>query len=136
MKRILILSAVFISSLILSSCIEESDPFNLPDDRDVFLGIWDVSESCSKDFYSVEIIKDPSNSAQVLIKNFGNIGSCSNPPFGIVAGSSIFVSKQTICSGSFEVSGNGELNKNKITWGYTINDGADLFTCSATYTKQ
>ncbi|MEZ5083870.1 MAG: hypothetical protein R2750_10540 [Bacteroidales bacterium] len=136
MKRLLILSASIFIMLILSSCIEESDPFDLPDDRDVFLGIWDVSESCSKDFYSVEIIKDPSNSAQVIIKNFGNTGSCSNPPYGIVAGSSLFVPTQSICSDLFEVNGDGTLNKNKITWQFTINDGADLYTCSATYTKQ
>lgn len=136
MKHTLKLTLGLLTLIFLSSCVEESDPFDLPDDRDAFLGLWDVSESCTKDFYSVEIRKDPSNSAQVIIENFGNIGSCDNPPYGIVAGSSLFVPTQSICSDLFEVSGDGELDKNKITWQYTINDGADLFTCTATYTSQ
>ncbi|MBN2175335.1 MAG: hypothetical protein JW731_14470 [Bacteroidales bacterium] len=120
----------------LTSCTDEENPFDLTDDRDVFLGTWNVDETCTRDAYSVSIEKDPSNSSQVIINNFWLIGYQEKPPYAIVAGSSITIPKQAICDdGSNLVSGSGTLNKDKITWSYTVNDGADLYTCSAVYEK-
>lgn len=118
----------------LVSCLED-DTIDLLDDRDAFLGAWNVSESCSKDAYSVQIEKDPSNSAQVLIRNFWNTGNCGNSVYGIVAGSGIYIPTQNFCNGDFKADGSGEMVKEKITWSYTVNDGADLFTCVATYSR-
>jgi len=105
------------------------------DARDPFLGNWNVSESCTKDAYSVSIVKDPSNSSQVLIQNFYNTGTCSDPPYGIVAGSSLVLPTQSICDDAFEVDGNATLSKEIISIDYSVNDGADLFNCTATYSK-
>ncbi len=116
----------------LISCEEESS--DLTDDRDYFLGTWAVSENCNRDSYSVQIVKDPSNSVQVLINNFWNTGNCGNSPYAIVAGSSIHIPNQSFCDGAFQVSGSGDLDKETISWTYSINDGADLFTCTATFT--
>jgi len=128
------LTVLFFSSLLLVSCVaDETD--DLVDARDQFLGNWNVSESCSKDAYSVSITKDPSNSSQVLIQNFWNTGNCSNYPYAIVAGNSLFIPKQDICDNAFEVDGNGSMSKETITWDYSVNDGADLFNCVATYTR-
>lgn len=126
--------SVFLVLLILGSCLED-DPTDLLDDRDVFLGSWNVSESCSKDAYSVLIEEDPSNSAQVLIRNFWNTGNCGNAVYGIVAGSSIYIPEQSFCDGDFEVDGSGSMIKENITWSYSVNDGADLFNCTATYSR-
>jgi len=125
---LMVIFALFIS------CEEESPDFI--DDRDQFLGSWKVSESCSRDSYTVQIVKDPSNSAQVLINNFWNTGNCGTSPFGIIAGSSIHIQNQSFCNGSFGVEGSGNLSKDEISWTYSINDGADLFTCTATYTLE
>ena len=134
MTKLYKLLTVFIVLLVLGSCLED-DTTDLLDDRDAFLGSWNVSESCSKDAYSVIIETDPTNSAQVLIRNFWNTGSCSNSVYGIVAGSSIYIPKQDFCSGDFNADGSGEMIKNAITWSYSVNDGADLFNCTATYTR-
>lgn len=134
MKLFKRLTFFFITLVGIISCLPE-DTNDLIDDRDQFLGTWNVSESCAKDAYSVNIVKDPSNSSQVLIKNFWNTGNCTDYTYAIVAGSSLYITKQSICSNSFEVDGNGTLNKQKINLEYSINDGADLYTCSATYSK-
>ncbi len=131
-----ILTTLFFGILLIPSCTED-DNANPADDRDQFIGYWDVNETCNRDSYSVQIIADPSNSSQVLIKNFWLIGNNEKPPYAIVAGSTITIPKQDMCNNcSNEVQGSGKLNKNKITWNYTVNDGADLYTCTATYEKQ
>jgi hypothetical protein len=120
--------------VMLSSCAEE-DLLDPEDDRDALLGKWNVAETCSRDAYSVEIVKDPSNSSQVIISNFWNAGSCANTVFAIVAGNDLFIPKQTFCNGDFEVDGSGDLEEEEITWSYSVNDGADLYTCVAEYTR-
>jgi len=118
----------------LLSCAEE-DTADLVDDRDAFLGSWKVSETCSRDSYSVQIIKDPSNSAQVLINNFWNTGNCGKTVYAIIAGQSAFIPKQSFCNNNFEADGSGDMIKDEVKWSYSINDGADLYSCIATYTR-
>jgi hypothetical protein len=120
----------------LFSCTDEDSILDTGDDRDAFLGTWNVTEACSKDSYSVTIVKDPSNSTQVIIQNFWLIGYNEKPPYAIVAGSTITIPAQDICyNNSNEVSGSGSIDKKTIELNYTVNDGADLWDCSATYEK-
>jgi hypothetical protein len=134
-KSITILFTLMVT-LVLSSCTVEDDPLNPTDDRDAFLGTWNVAESCVKEAYTVTIIKDPSNSSQVIIENFWLIGFNEKPPYAIVAGTTITIPEQAICyNASNIVSGSGKLEKSKINWDYTVNDGADLWSCTATYEK-
>ena len=123
---------------LLFSCVEGDDNnVNPSDSRDDYIGSWDVTETCSKDSYTVTIEADPNNSDRVFIKNFWLIGYQEAPPYGIIDGEIITIPKQSILNdGSLEVHGSGTLNKKKITWFYEINDGADLFSCSATYEKK
>ena len=122
--------------LLFLSCTEESDILNPVDDRDTFLGTWNVNETCNRIPYQVSIIKDPSNSSQVIINNFWLIGPGEKAPYAIVAGSSIVIPQQNIYNNEKTiVKGSGILNKNIIEWEYTVNDGADLYTCVATYEK-
>lgn len=119
----------------LISCDDENlDDFSDP--REQFLGSWDVTESCFKDAYSVEIIKDPENSAQVLIKNFWNMGISSNPPAGLVVGKNIIFDKASFFDSESKVSGEGFIDNDKINWQYEVFDGADAYSCEATYTLQ
>jgi hypothetical protein len=124
-------AGILLLVILLSSCTLE-DPTELIDDRDAFIGTWNVVESCTKDYYQVNITKDPGNSSQVTIQNFWNIPNCSNPPYAIIAGSSIVIPSQSICSDNFEVGGSGSMSKSKINLTFTVNDGADLYTCTAT----
>ena len=123
-------------TLLIISCTEENDIVNPQDDRDTFLGTWNVNETCNRIPYQVTIIKDPTNSSQVIITNFWLIGPDEEAPYAIVAGSSIVIPQQNICNdGKTTVKGSGILNKEIIEWEYTVNDGADLYTCVATYEK-
>ena len=132
-KIIKIVFGLFLA-LKMISCTVEDDPLNPTDDRDAFLGSWNVIESCSKDAYTVNISADPSNSSQVIIENFWLIGFNEKPPYAIVAGTTITIPEQAICyNASNIVSGSGNLDKGKIEWDYTVNDGADLWSCTATY---
>jgi hypothetical protein len=134
-KKIELVIAILIS-LVLFSCTDEDGNLDMGDDRDAFLGTWDVTEACSKDSYSVTIVKDPSNSSQVIIQNFWLIGYNERPPYAIIAGSTITIPNQFMCyNNSNEVSGSGSIDKNTIELDYTVNDGADLWDCTATYEK-
>jgi len=136
MRLFPVFSVLLVSLLFIPACTED-DMLNPTDDRDQFLGYWDVNETCSRDSYAVQIVTDPSNSSQVLIKNFWLIGNNEKPPYAIVAGSTITIPKQLMCNnGSNEVQGSGKLKNNKIEWDYTVNDGADLYSCTASYEKQ
>lgn len=126
----------FIFTLIIFSCTEEGDIFDPQDDRDAFLGTWNVDETCNRIPYQVTIIKDPTNSSQVIINNFWLIGPDEKAPYAIVAGNSIVIPQQNIYNDEKTiVKGSGVLDKGTIEWEYTVNDGADLYTCVATYEK-
>ena len=130
------LIAYFIFIMLIISCAEENDIFNPQDDRDAFLGTWNVDETCNRIPYQVTIIKDPTNSSQVIITNFWLIGPNEKAPYAIVAGSTIVIPQQNIYNDEKTiVKGSGILNKDIIEWEYTVNDGADLYTCIATYEK-
>ncbi len=125
-------------ALLLTTCADDTLLNDLTDDRDQFLGTWDVTETCAKNAYAVNIVKDPSNSSQVIIENFRHITVCSNPPFAIIAGTSIVIPEQEICSDNFPytVEGNGKLNNSTINLNYYYKDEADSLNCSAQYMKQ
>jgi hypothetical protein len=131
--KILRLTTLILSFLFLLSC--EEDTTELPDDRDAFIGSWNVNESCVRDSYTVQIVADPSNSSQVLINNFWNTGNCGSAPYAIIAGNNIVIPTQDFCDGAFEVNGDGDLDKGTISWNYTVNDGADTYSCQASYTQ-
>ncbi len=84
LKGIFTIIAIII--LAIPSCVVDDDIVLPEDERDAFLGIWEVSETCNRFSYDVEIVKDPVNDSQVLIKNFWLIGYDEKPPYAIVSG--------------------------------------------------
>lgn len=134
LKGIFTIIAIII--LAIPSCVVDDDIVLPEDDRDAFLGIWEVSETCNRFSYDVEIVEDPFNDSQVLIKNFWLIGYDEKPPYAIVSEDEISIPSQGMCDdGSNIVEGIGTLNKKKIEWTYTVNDGADLYNCTAIFEK-
>jgi len=134
--RFYIFYLFILSGIFFQSCSDE-DILNPVDDRAAFLGSWAVNETCVKDAYNVTIEADASNSTQVIIQNFWLIGYQEKAPYAIVAGTNISIPNQTMCNdGSNTVSGSGKLQNGKINWTYTVNDGADLYTCTAVYELQ
>jgi len=138
MKKIPTIYLFVMLMLVLATCTDDTGLGDLTDDRDQFLGTWEVNESCAKAAYTVNIVKDPSNSSQVIIENFKHITVCSNPPYAIIAGTSIEIPKQEICSDNFPftVEGNGKLKNSTISLSYYYKDEADSLNCSAQYVLQ
>jgi len=135
MSKSINLFGILFFALFLISC-EDTDSINPQDDRDAFLGTWNVDETCLRLPYQVTIIKDPTNSSQVIINNFWLIGPGEKAPYAIVAGSRIEIPQQVIFNDEkTTVKGSGILNKKEIEWEYSVNDGADLYLCTATYEK-
>ena len=86
--------------LYLTSCTDDGDAVSDPtkDNRDDYVGLWSVSED-SKIFgpsvYESEIIKNTSNSSNVAIDNFYQLG-IEIVTQATVNGNQLFIPQQTI----------------------------------------
>lgn len=134
-KSVIWLFAILIIAT-FTSCLPDDDLI-VDDIRDSFVGTWRFNESPLKSpetIYTVVITKDPGNTSQVLLRNFGNVGNFQTA-YGIVTQTRIAIPSQTIAS--FIISGDGVLSgSTRMEWSYSINDGADLTTYSAVAEKQ
>lgn len=119
-----------------AGCIPGEEDGPNTDPRDKFTGTWKVAESCTRGNYSSTISLDPLNSSQVLISNFGNPGPGYDPAVGLVVGSTVFVSAQTIGEG-WTVSGEGAYHSltNTISWNYNLDIAGTGMSCTAEYWK-
>ena len=138
MKRILHTVVLIPLLFLLGGCeTTEVDDIGLfPDGRDKFIGQWSVNnENCGKAKYLVIIRKDLSNSAQVLIDNFG-FSQSAVPDTAIVAGNSIVLYKQTNSEG-WTVQGSGSYidAKEEISWQYSLTISGFQESCTATYIR-
>ncbi len=114
------------------------NPQPTEDPRDKFVGNWTCSETSSQNgqinpFY-VTITLDPSNSSQILLANFYQIGT-SQKVYGVVASSNATVPNQTVSGLSIRGSGNIANNNTKINWNYIVDPGGDPDTCTAVFSK-
>jgi len=139
MKKIFALAPLFLLSvffLFFAGCeLEDIDPD--ADPRLKFLGTWQFNESELKSnqaFYQVTISIDPGNTAQVLLRNFGNIGNFHSAT-GLVTGNRITIASQNVAS--VTVDGSGIIiNDTRMNWSYTLEDGADRKEYSAIAEKK
>jgi len=133
MKKIILILAVTIgSAFVWQSCTKDGDLIGGGDTRESYIGVWSVSDQCSKQTYAVDIKEDEQNTTQVIIVNFANYGK---PVTAVVADNTIYVGKQDIGNDTF-VSGNGKLNGAMISWSsYNIETEGDLEECTATFQK-
>jgi hypothetical protein len=122
--------------LLLVRCTADNPSPSPADPRDSFTGSWMVTESGQKITYQVVITLDPTSSTNVLIANFADAGSGSNPAVAVVSGTTItLIANQTVGDG-WVINGGGSLSgSNKINWTYTLNDGATLQHLTAVYTR-
>ena len=144
MKTILSLS-LFVSTLIIlfiSACEPvDGDPVS-DDPRDAYVGEWQFIESFKStegQSYLVTITKDPSNSSQILLANFGNPGSNDIYAVGLVTTSQVVISQQKLVNSSWVVQGAGSfsnVSKTAMNWEFTNTIGGDKEDHSATATKQ
>jgi hypothetical protein len=87
--------------------------------------------------YTVNIAVDTVNSTQIKLFNFHNLGF-EEFSFGIVSNNTITFPSQTMCLGTRTVEGTATMQSNNATidFYYTVNDGVNLDTIQAVYTKQ
>lgn len=141
MKRQLQFVAIVLMTAFFQSCVpEDTTTPDTGDIRDKYTGTWLVIENAKKSSlnvtYTVVISLDPSNSSQVLLSNFGNPGSGSDPAYGIPTTSRINVPVQST-STDWVVEGSGTLaNASTMSWTYSITAGGDKITYTAVATKQ
>jgi hypothetical protein len=119
----------------LSGCTKDSST-PVTGTRDAFLGKWSVSETWTKLAYEVTISADPNSSGGVFIYNFANTGSSSMPAGAAIDGTSIILDANQVIGDGITINGSGNLSGTRITWNYTLNNGADLINAIAVYTKQ
>jgi len=136
MKRILKILAFALPALIfiLAGCAKDTTSTENPT-RNSFLGSWSVTEYYTKLTYEVIIVADPNSSDGVLISGFANTLQSGPYAGAVVAGSKITLDANQVIGDGIKVNGSGVLSGNKITWSYTIDDGANLLTANAVYTK-
>lgn len=132
---------LFTLAIIFFSC-NPDDPNDNPqpteDPRDKFVGSWLCNENSSQfgqinPFY-VTITLNQSNSSQIYLANFYQLGS-GQKVYGVVTNNTVTIPSQTVSSKSVSGSGTITNNNNTINWNYYVNDGADIDTCTAVYTK-
>lgn len=132
------LSAFLLIFFIFSgiSCNPVDDDNVEPDDpRDVFIGSWNVNETCSKSNYTVVISKDPYNTSQVLLNNFAN-PNMGDPAVGIVTKNKITLDPSQKIGNNWTVSGTGNyINKNLIEWSFSLEIAGTQESCVADYTR-
>ncbi len=130
-----------LTCLLFSAC-EPTDGDTTGDDpRDPYIGEWQFVESLKStegQSYVVNITKDPDNSSQIILGNFGNPGSSSVSATGLVTSSQVVISSQKM-SNNWTVVGSGHftnLGKTTMSWSFSILAGGNLDPYTAVATKQ
>lgn len=124
------------SVLAFVSCQPEEEP-TPADARDPFVASWTLNENSSQigaSTYTVHINKSTTNTSQVQIENFYNIGFNFKATADI-SGTSVTIPQQTYNSNQLHGSGS-KTGANTITLTYYMNNGSTVDTCTATLTRQ
>lgn len=135
-----ILFALALTSLFFIGCEPLDEDTTSDDPRDKYVGEWQFIESFKStegNSYLVSITKDPNNSSQVILGNFGNPGSQTITVKGLVTSSQIIVSSQKMSNGwTIEGTGKSTVVNTTMSWTYAITAGGDKDAYVATATKQ
>lgn len=136
MKKLISLS-ILIASFTFMSC-EEEEKSSDADIRDEFIGNWLVFENSKLlgiRSFEVDIVKSQNNNEQISISNFYKLGvnDTTNANVSSVQSTTFIIPIQTV-SGHF-INGTGALSGDEIEMVYYIDDGNDVDTVSATFTR-
>jgi hypothetical protein len=141
MKKIIKYTFVLLTLASVFFSCNPDDTNNTPqpnvDPRDKFVGSWlcnEHSHQMGNSSFTVPISKDINNSSQIALANFYQLGS-SQKVYGVVTNNTVTISNQTVSGKSVRGSGTITNNNNTINWNYYVDDGADIDTCTAVFTK-
>lgn len=127
--------SIIISCLLFVSACEKEDEKTI---RDEFEGDWLVNENSSllnQRIYEVTITKDSLNNSGLYIFNFYKIG-IDQGIFSTISTTDnnvLTIPKQTVKN--YIIEGVGEMKNEDIILNYFINDGNEIDTLIATYTR-
>ena len=127
------IAIVFILFLFIA-CEKEQDT----DARNGFVGNWLVNENSSllgQRTYEIRIAKDSINTSQIYIYNFYKIGMYHSVLSIVSESQNTAITIPTQTSKNNILEGSGTLNKDVIAMNYFINDGNQIDTVSANYTR-
>ena len=127
------IAIVFILFLFIA-CEKEQDT----DARNDFIGNWLVNENSSllgQRTYEIRIAKDSINTSQIYIYNFYKIGMYDSVLSIVSESQNTAITIPTQTSKNNILEGSGTLNKDVIAMNYFINDGNQIDTVSANYTR-
>ena len=127
MKKVLsyLMLVTILSLTLFSSCKKDVD------DRDAFIGTWNVMENWSNpyggsgtDNYTINISKSSSTSNGIIITSLGGV-YYNFTINATVSGSSVTIPNQTINSGGdlYNVSGSGTISGSTMNFTYYVLDG-------------
>ena len=126
-----LLPAIFLIGILLTGSCAITDEGET-DDIEKYIGTWSVSDQPARINYNVTIEANPSNSAEILLNNFADLG---NTAVGLVVGNSVVIDEQSLGSDYF-VSGSGSyINNGKLEFNFDLNDGIDNESRIAVFTK-
>jgi hypothetical protein len=125
------LSFIFLLGILLiGSCAITTDEET--DDLQKYVGAWNVVDQAAKLNYNVTINTNPSNSSEILLDNFANLGTTA---IGLVIGNSVVIDNQLL-GADYSVSGDGNyINSIKLEFNFDLNDGIDSEARIAVFTK-
>lgn len=130
---------LIVASIIYFSSCAKTDPLT-PDTgntRDNLVAQWSCTEnskSGGNTTFAVNITKSTSNSTQVLMDNFYNLGT-ANKAIIDVSGSTLIIPSQPPLLGN-NILGTGTfVSSHQINLAYTVNNGASIDSCTAILTK-
>ena len=121
-------------SVLFIACEKEQDT----DARNGFVGNWLVNENSSllgQRTYEIRIAKDSINTSQIYIYNFYKIGMYDSVLSIVSESQNTAITIPTQTSKNNILEGSGTLNKDVIAMNYFINDGNQIDTVSANYTR-
>ena len=131
MRRKYFLPVIFLYGILLiGSCAIITDDES--DDIAKYIGTWNVNDQPARLNYTVTIVANPSNTAEILLNNFADLGSTA---VGLVVGKSVVIDNQSLSS-EYSVNGIGSfVNNTKLEFNFELNDGIDIESRIAIFSK-
>jgi hypothetical protein len=135
-RNILIPALFILFTFVMFSCDPDTDPDDTTNAREKFTGSWTCVEE-SQLTYTVVISPSSTNENEILLANFHTLGQ-NEQAVGLIAGYSVTIAEQSMCSGDYLVKGNGLMSANEknISFQYVVTSGVSTDTVNATYTQQ
>lgn len=132
LKKRAVKAMLFLAFLLaFQSCAVENEN-NPADPIDKFLGTWNVSDQPGRINYTVTIVRNPSQSVNVLLNNFADMGESAN---GLVVGNTIVIDKQDV-GNDFLCNGTGTYKSaNRLEFIFILDDGIDQENRKAIFTR-